>query len=733
MKVLAWNCRGLARSPTIRALRALIRSHRPDLIFLSETKTPSSHFRSSLIGLGFFAWLEVPPVGLQGGLFLSWKGGVDIEPVRLDKNNISCIVYSDPQYSPWLFSGVYAPPNGQRRSEFWHCLESLGNSFGGAWLLLGDFNSILSASEKSGGRVFGSSSHNDFVDFVNYNALVDLGFVGNKFTWSNCRIGRANIRERLDRGLANQSWVHLFPNCLINHFPATQSDHCPLLISTTGSYRNLPKPFRFEAFWTRDNSSHAVVAEAWLGEVEGSPAFSLSRKWKNTKGALKFWNQHHFGHIQQKIKSLMADISVIQSSPHSSANAAREQVLQEALQEQLLREEILWKQKSRELWLTCTDLNTKFFHASTVSRRRYNSVSRLKTVDGIIIEGRTNIGNYLVQHFSSQFTTTNPVLDSSLSELVGRVVTEEENGRLCVIPDELEIFSVISDLGLNKAPGPDGRSIHDNTILAHELFHTMKQKKGNGGLMALKLDMAKAFDSMEWDFLLKILNLLGFHPTWVQWIHQCITTSSFSILLDGAPFGNFSPSRGLRQGDPLSPFLFIMGSEILSRLIEREENLGLLHGIKMVRMCPPISHLLFADDVIIFSKANVSEAQVILNCLNTYSAWSGQHINLAKSAVLFSKNCSLSRKSSINGILNLAQIPAQGKYLGIPLFLHSKKQDSFIDLKDRIFAKFSGWKARLLSQAARTTLIKSVANAIPTYVMSLFLLPKSLCSAINSI
>jgi hypothetical protein len=237
---------------------------------------------------------------------------------------------------------------------------------------------------------------------------------------------------------------------------ASNLDHCPLLLSIAGSYFNFPKPFRFEAFWTRDQSSYAVVAETWLSNIEGSPAFSLSKKWKKTKGALKHWNTHHFGNIQLKIKSLMSDISVIQSSPHSAANVVKETALQEALQEQLLREEELWKQKSRELWLTCTELNTKFFHASTTCRRRYNSISSLKNLDGSVIIGRENIGSSLVNHFSFLFLTTNPILDEGIAELVDVVITEDENVALCILPDEGEIFLAISDLGLNKAPGLDG-------------------------------------------------------------------------------------------------------------------------------------------------------------------------------------------------------------------------------------------------------------------------------------
>jgi hypothetical protein len=222
----------------------------------------------------------------------------------------------------------------------------------------------MSSVEKTGGRNFGLPSHLDFFDFVHSNALIDLGFVGNKFTWSNNWSGGDNIRERLDCGLANQGWAHLYPNSLLNHLWASHSDHCPLLLSTSGSYQNLPKLFHFEAFWTRDLANHSLVAEAWLSEVAGSPAFSLSRKWKNTKNALKFWNSYYFGHIESKIKSLKSEINAIQACPYSLINSAKEVSLQSDLREQLLREEILWKQKSRELWLT-----------STACRIRYNSIS----------------------------------------------------------------------------------------------------------------------------------------------------------------------------------------------------------------------------------------------------------------------------------------------------------------------------------------------------------------------
>jgi hypothetical protein len=131
------------------------------------------------------------------------------------------------------------------------------------------------------------------------------------------------------------------------------------------------------------------------------------------------------------------------------------------------------------------------------------------------------------------------------------------------------VHKIISPLQSTFVPK---RSIQDNIIIAHELLHSFKLKRGKCGFMFLKMDMEKAFDKMEWNLILSIMQHLGFHVTWLQWIKSCISSPSFSILLNGSPFGLFSPSRGLRQRDPLSPFLFILGSELLSRLLFKEKK-----------------------------------------------------------------------------------------------------------------------------------------------------------------
>lgn len=180
-----------------------------------------------------------------------------------------------------------------------------------------------------------------------------------------------------------------------------------------------------------------------------------------------------------------------------------------------------------------------------------------------------------------------------------------------------------------------GRNISENVILTQELLHGFKSKRGRSANMALKFDMSKAYDKMEWSFIEKVLISYGFDNHFVNLISQCISTTSLSVLINGSPHGRIFPQRGLRQGDPLSPYLFIICSEILSRLFARKEEEGSFRGIKIAVEYPPVTHLLFADDLIVFTKAEHKDANAVMDVLEVYKQWSGQEIKQGEIGGLF--------------------------------------------------------------------------------------------------
>ena len=179
-----------------------------------------------------------------------------------------------------------------------------------------------------------------------------------------------------------------------------------------------------------------------------------------------------------------------------------------------------------------------------------------------------------------------------------------------------------------------GRLISDNILIAHEMFHGLRTNNScKEKFLAIKTDMSKAYDRVEWPFIEAMLLKLGFTQRWVSRIMSCITSVQYKVLINGQPKGHIVPNRGLRQDDPLSPYLFILCTEALIADIRKKEEEKLLTGLKIVCGSPAISHLLFADDSLFFSKANRQECEVILQILKDYERASGQQINFLKSSL----------------------------------------------------------------------------------------------------
>ena len=237
-----------------------------------------------------------------------------------------------------------------------------------------------------------------------------------------------------------------------------------------------------------------------------------------------------------------------------------------------------------------------------------------------------------------------------------------------------------------------GRWIIENVVLAQEIVHCFSQskKKKKEGNVGFKLDFHKAYDSLEWVFICRVLKAIGFDTKIIDLIFQCISIVSFTLLLNGCKSASFSPSKGIRQGDPFSLYLFILCSEVLARLINRDVERGQINGLKIAPRAPPISKLLYADDVLLFCGAKTNEVSSLLRCVEKYCVWSSQLVSIDKSDVFVSKGVHPHFCRQIKDQWGFKTLPKDAKYLRLPLFLTHKKAKDFSFVKERLESKVSG-------------------------------------------
>ncbi|KAL2235307.1 UNVERIFIED_CONTAM: hypothetical protein Sindi_1262900 [Sesamum indicum] len=274
-----------------------------------------------------------------------------------------------------------------------------------------------------------------------------------------------------------------------------------------------------------------------------------------------------------------------------------------------------------------------------------------------------------------------------------------------------------------------GRSIGDNIMLAQEIFTGYNQSR-LPPRCALKVDIRKAYDTVDWDFLTAVMEMFGFPITFVKWIEECVTTPSFSVGLNGKPHGFFRGARGLRQGDPLSPYLFVLVMEVLHlgflQLIDQEEIFSYHWKCEAAR----IFQLGFADDVILFCRADMNSLRIFKAGLDRFAEWSGLRLNVQKSHLIISRSAQALREEML-ALLGFQEGALPMRYLGLPLISSRLTIADCRPLLLKIDKRIAGWEGTTISYAGRVQIIKSVLIALSLYWASAFILPKKVINEIE--
>ena len=679
--------------------------------------------------MGFSNFVTVPPDGLSGGLVVYWRDHVDISVCFSSPNLVDLFVKSNE--GDFYLSFVYGNPNPSYRNHLWERLErTYTHRRHSPWLIMGDFNEIMSNSEKRGGRMRTEASFQDMRRMVRCCNFTDLKSTGDRFSWAGQR-GNHYVSVCLDCTMANNIWHDMFPASETDFLEFGESDHRPLVTYISDHIEERRGCFRYDSRLKHKDGFQDTVIRAWNRRLRRDVDRNLSSKIAHCRRVISAWKRNNKTNSEARIKSLRSQLDRAIATGNSTTIEINS--LRRDLNFAYLEEEAYWKLKSRNNWLHTDDRNTSYFHLTTKAKRYRNQLLSIQDDDGNTKKGDKEIAEVAAKYFEDIFTST-PTPDSNYDAIFQgfeRKITAEINADLTRGVTMEEIRDSVFSIGPTKAPGPDGftgdfyqtfwaeinptiikevrmffdnnfldpdhnhtniclipkvvpptsmsdfrpialcnvsykiiskilvnrlkkhlsglitenqaafipgRMITDNIIIAHEVYYSLKSRKRQANsYMALKTDITKAYDRLEWKFLEETMKHMGFDPKWITWIMKCISSVNFSVLINGSPYGHITPSRGIRQGDPLSPYLFILCAQVLSHMMHQAERNNLLKGIKLSTRGPSISHLLFADDSLFFTLANQRSCKAIKTVLSKYEEVSGQAVNLRKSAITFGK------------------------------------------------------------------------------------------------
>eukprot|EP00253_Pinus_taeda_P022660 PITA_22660 len=408
-----------------------------------------------------------------------------------------------------------------------------------------------------------------------------------------------------------------------------------------------------------------------------------------------------------------------------------------------------------------------------MANKAHNRISLIKDERGNNLNSHEEIEMVLVQHFKNIAQETCYDREYYIREItknIHRTVSREDNVNLYKTMMEEEVSGVLNEMQNGKVPGPDGfnvdffkacwnivkqdilqiipkvvakrlkpflpalvsgkqlgyvegRQILNNIIQTHEVVHSLTSKKKAG--MIMQLDIAKTYDKLIWNYIRNVLVAFGFDHNWVRWILALITSSSFSILVNGSPSKTFTQTRGLRKGDPLSLFLFILMMEGLGRAIKFANTASKVRGIQLNDNGHALTHQQFVDDTMLQGTPTIKEALAYKQIHKDFAKASSLEVNLSKSNIFFF-NTHIAIHGNISRILGFQRDSLPSKYLRVPLTAKPLHKSIWEMIISKLQDKTRKWTVRSLNLAGRLVLTKVVLQSIPIFMLSAIPTPKGI-------
>ncbi|GKV22579.1 hypothetical protein SLEP1_g32439 [Rubroshorea leprosula] len=553
-----------------------------------------------------------------------------------------------------------------------------------------------------------------------------------------------------------------------------------------------PKPFRFFDSWLDQSGCKEVIVSVWSdSDVKGWNGFKLKEKLKRTKKALKEWSGKTNREMEGRIKEAelliasidkkgeqhqLSDIDIelrrnsfielsikgrwcrneinsirINGEQYTGVEVIKREVakyFQELFTEENWRRPKLDGICFRQITKTDNELLTTIFSEQEIKEAIWNcDPSKSPRPDGFnfrFIMTMWEVVKDDIINFVREFHQHGKMVRGSNASFIV-LIPKTEN------PQAIEEFRPISLIGvtykimakllanrlrkvLPKVIGEqqmafiEGRQLVEGAVIANEILDKVKRKKKKGFLF--KVDFEKAYDKVSWEFIDYMMMRMGFCATWRKWIQECLNSSSVSILINGSPTNQFSVNKGIRQGDPLSPFLFLIVAEGLNGLMssavdkERYKGVGIGSGDAMV------THLQFTDDTIFFGDATEDNIRVIKCIMRTFELASGLKINFGKSQLIgVGVDQNWSAKMAYQLCCKEGKLPF--KYLGILIGRNHRRKAMWQPMVESVRKKLASWKGRYLSMGGRITVINSVLSSLPVFLMSVYVIPKGIIKDIG--